>query len=404
MSDTAYAVAIVGGGIVGTATAMTLVESGVDSVVVLEAEEELASHQSGNNSGVIHSGLYYKPGSLKARNCVAGRDAMYRFCQKHEIPYERCGKVVVALNEGELPALNELERRGRENGLEGLRRLKADELHEYEPYVAGIEGLYVPVSGITDYEKVTERFAQLVRQGGGVIKTGTRVTACTAVETGYVLETTTGEIKCRNLINCAGLQSDRIARMCGLDPGLHIVPFRGEYYELVPESRHLVNGLIYPVPDLDLPFLGVHFTKEVDGGVKAGPNAVLAFEREGYSWGRFSFKDVWDYLTFGGFWHMAGKYWQVAVHEVYRSLVKEVFVEALQQLVPELKSSDVRRNGSGVRAQALDPDGTLVDDFRILEEEGMIHVLNAPSPAATSSIAIGQTIANKALENFEEVG
>lgn len=404
MSNQSFDVAVIGGGVVGTATAMTIMERGAGSLVVLEAEDELASHQSGNNSGVIHSGLYYQPGSLKARYCVSGRESIYAFCQENEIPFERCGKVVVALDKSELPALNELERRGRENGLEGLRRLEGDELHDYEPHVAGIAGLYVPVSGITDYEKVTVTFAERVRQFGGEIKLGAKVMSCTPESNGFVLETTQGDVKCSNLINCAGLQSDRIARMCGLDPGLQIVPFRGEYYELVPERRHLVNGLIYPVPDLDLPFLGVHFTKMVDGGVKAGPNAVLAFKREGYTWGRFAFRDVWDYLTYAGFWHMASKYWQVAIHEVYRSLVKGVFVNALQQLVPELKASDVRKDGSGVRAQALDPDGSLVDDFRILEEDRMIHVLNAPSPAATSSIAIGQTIARKALDTFEEVG
>lgn len=403
MSGELYDVAIIGGGIVGTATGMELTARGDHSVLVVEAEDEVASHQSGNNSGVIHSGLYYQPGSLKARNCVAGRDAMYRFCEEHDLPYERCGKVVVALDESEIPALNELERRGKENGLEGLRRLGSEELAEYEPHVAGIAGLYVPVSGITDYGRVTEKFAQLIQQQGGEIRLGTRILSCQKGDEGFILGSTRGEIRCRNVINCAGLQSDRVARMCGLDPDLQIVPFRGEYYELVPESRHLVNALIYPVPDLNLPFLGVHFTKEVDGGVMAGPNAVLAFKREGYTWGDVSIRDVWEYLTYRGFWNMAGEFWRVGLHEMYRSLVKRSFVNALRDLIPELGMEDVRRNGAGVRAQALDPDGSLVDDFRIMESKGMIHVLNAPSPAATASIAIGQTIAERAVENFEEV-
>lgn len=403
MSGIRYDVVIIGGGIVGTATGMALTDRDVGSVLLLEAEDSVASHQSGNNSGVIHSGLYYQPGSLKARNCVAGRDAMYRFCEEHDIPYERCGKVVVALDDSEIPALNELERRGKANGLEGLRRLEGDELDEYEPYVAGVAGLYVPVSGITDYGQVTQAFADIIRQQGGEIRLGTRVISCTKTAQGFVLGTNQGDVRCKNLINCAGLYSDRVARMCGLEPDLHIVPFRGEYYELVPESRHLVKGLIYPVPDLNLPFLGVHYTKEVDGGVKAGPNAVLAFKREGYGWGDVSLVDMWDYLTYRGFWNMAAKFWQVGIHEMYRSLVKRSFVNALRGLIPELEMDDVRRNGSGVRAQALDPDGSLVDDFRIMEAEGMIHVLNAPSPAATASMAIGRTIAEKAVDLFQEV-
>jgi (S)-2-hydroxyglutarate dehydrogenase len=398
--STRYDVAIIGGGIVGMATAMALTQRRNLSLVVLEAEDHLAAHQTGHNSGVIHSGLYYKPGSLKARNCIEGRIALYEFCQEHGVAYENCGKIVVATREGELPALNMLEERGHANGLEGLRRLRGDELHEYEPYVEGIAGLHVPQTGIVDYPAVTRKYAELSESRGAEIKLKARVVKFHRGNDGFVLETTAGEVHCRNLINCAGLQSDRVARMCGVDPKLQIIPFRGEYYELRPERHYLVNNLIYPVPDPRFPFLGVHFTRMVHGGIEAGPNAVLAFKREGYKQLNISIPDLVQYGTYLGFWRMASKYWQTGFGEMYRSFSKAAFVKAMQVLIPDVYEEDVHAAGSGVRAQALEPNGFLVDDFRIVEDERMIHVLNAPSPAATASISIGASIATMAENHF----
>ena len=396
----AWDVAIIGGGIVGTATAMALARDAGASVVVLEAEDRLAAHQTGHNSGVIHSGLYYKPGSLKARNCVEGREAMYRFCEAHQIPHERCGKLVVAAATEQLAPLDELERRGRANGLEGLRRLAGDELRDYEPEVAGIAGLHVPQTGIVDYTAVTEAFARLVREAGSEIRTSSRVLRVERRPGAVVLETPGGAVEARALINCAGLQSDRVARMCGVDPGVQIVPFRGEYYELVPGREHLVRNLIYPVPDPRFPFLGVHFTRMIHGGVEAGPNAVLAFRREGYTRTSFSPRDTLTLFEYPGFWRMGLKYWRMGFAEMYRSFSKRAFVAALRELVPALRDEDVRPSGAGVRAQALAPSGALLDDFHIVEAERMIHVLNAPSPAATASISIGRSIAGMASRAF----
>jgi L-2-hydroxyglutarate oxidase len=399
--STPWDVAIIGGGIVGTATGRAIAgRPGRPRVVILEAESKLAAHQTGNNSGVIHSGLYYKPGSLKARNCVEGREAMYRFCQEHAIPHERCGKLVVATSAEQMPALEELYRRGLANGLQGLKRLEAPELKEYEPNVAGIAGLHVNETGIVDYTAVTHSFARLVREAGGEVRTGARVTAVRRQNGTLVLESTAGTVEARSLINCAGLQSDRVARLCGVEPGVKIIPFRGEYYELVKERTSLVRNLIYPVPDPRFPFLGVHFTRMIQGGVECGPNAVLAFRREGYTRTSFSLKDSLEMLGYGGFWRMAGKYWRMAVDEMYRSASKNAFVKALQGLIPALREDDVHPSGAGVRAQALDPEGKLLDDFRIVEAERMIHVLNAPSPAATASISIGRTIAEMAAKSF----
>jgi L-2-hydroxyglutarate oxidase len=400
MSQKPYDVAVIGGGIVGTATAMALVAEAHASLVLLEAESKLAAHQTGNNSGVIHSGLYYKPGSLKAMNCTEGRELMYRFCEQHQIAHERCGKLVVATSPAEITALDELERRGRANGLRGLRRLAPEDLREFEPAVAGIAGLHVPDTGIVDYGDVTEAFAAVVVAAGGEIRTRARVTGVRRGIGELVLLTSAGEFSCRALINCAGLQSDRVARLCGVPPGVRIVGFRGEYYELVPERRHLVRNLIYPVPDPRFPFLGVHFTRMIRGGVEAGPNAVLAFKREGYSRTSFSAGDMAELLAYPGFWRMAARHWRMGLGEMYRSASTRAFVRALRRLVPELRLADVRPGGAGVRAQALDPGGALVDDFRIVEAERMIHVLNAPSPAATASISIGRTIAGMAARSF----
>lgn len=395
-----YDVAIIGGGILGTATAMALTRQRRVSLVVLEAEAQLAAHQTGHNSGVIHSGLYYKPGSLKAVNCTTGRELMYRFCAEHGIAHERCGKLVVATDPRELPALDELERRGRANGLHGMRRLRAEELREYEPHVAGIAGLHVPDTGIVDYPHVTRTFAQLARQEDADIRTGSRVLGVRRMPDALVVETSRGTVECRSLVNCAGLQSDRVARLCGVDPKLRIIPFRGEYYELAPSSHSLVRNLIYPVPDPSFPFLGVHFTRMIHGGVEAGPNAVLAWKREGYSHADVSAGDMAELLRFPGFWRMAGRFWKTGMSEMHRSFSKRAFVDALRKLIPSLRMDDVTRSGAGVRAQAVEPDGLLVDDFRIVEAERMVHVLNAPSPGATASISIGQAIADLAARSF----
>jgi (S)-2-hydroxyglutarate dehydrogenase len=400
MSKT-WDVAIIGGGIVGTATGMAIgCRPGRPSVVILEAEGRLAAHQTGNNSGVIHSGLYYKPGSLKARNCVEGREAMYRFCEEHGIAHERCGKLVVATAPDQMSALDELYRRGTANGLQELKRLEAAELREYEPAVVGIAGLHVRETGIVDYPAVTDTFGRLVREAGGEVRTGARVTAVRRQSGSLAIETTAGAVEAKTLINCAGLQSDRVAKLCGVEPGVKIIPFRGEYYELVKERQSLVRNLIYPVPDPRFPFLGVHFTRMIHGGIEAGPNAVLAFRREGYTRTSFSIADSAEMFGYGGFWRMAAKYWRMGMGEMYRSASKKAFVRALQGLIPDLKDEDVHPSGAGVRAQALDGQGALLDDFRIVEAERMIHVLNAPSPAATASISIGRTIADMAGRSF----
>ena len=393
-----YATAIVGGGIVGLATARALVRRGVDRLVVLEAEERLASHQTGRNSGVIHSGLYYKPGSLKAQNCVAGREAMYRYCEEEGIPHRRSGKIVVAIRESELPALEELRRRGEANGLEGLRVLDRAELRELEPEVDAIAGLWVREAGIVDYREVARAIARDVEAGGGEIRTGARVSA---VETrGGALRIVAGgeTLEAEALVNCAGLHSDRLARLCGVEPGLRIVPFRGEYYDLVPEARGLVRNPIYPVPDPAFPFLGVHLTPTIDGRVEAGPNAVLALKREGYRKRDVDLRDMAETLGYRGFHRLAARHWRSGAAEMYRSLSRRRFVEDLRRLVPRLQKGDLRRGKAGVRAQAVDPEGRLVDDFRILFGERSAHVLNAPSPAATAALSIGAFIADRVLD------
>lgn len=391
-------VVVIGGGIVGMATAMALLQQFRIRLAVVEAEDRLAAHQTGHNSGVIHSGLYYKPGSLKARLCAEGREAMYAFCQEHGVPHERCGKVVVATRESELPALNELERRGRANGLNGMLRLTGAQLREYEPHVSGIEGLYVPQTGIVDYKAVTRAYGEVVARLGGDVRMTSAAKSVRSVGGGLVVQTTRGDIECRGIVNCAGLQSDRVARMCGIEPDVRIIPFRGEYYELVPQRATLVRNLIYPVPDARFPFLGVHFTRMIGGGVEAGPNAVLALARHGYGWSNISPGDVASTATFPGFWRMARRYWKTGFGEVHRSLSKRAFLAALRRLIPGLNLEDLKPGGSGVRAQAVERSGALVDDFRIKQSENMVHVLNAPSPGATASISIGRYIAETAAQ------
>jgi L-2-hydroxyglutarate oxidase len=396
-----FDIVVVGAGIVGLATAMDLVKRRPDlKLVVLEKESQVAAHQTGNNSGVIHAGLYYKPGSLKAQTVVEGARLMVEFCQEHNLPHELCGKVVVALSEDELPRLDELSRRGMANGVSGLRKIGAEEIKEYEPHGVGIAALWSPNTGIVDYKAVTRTYAQIVEQGGGELRFSTEVTGIEQRTSELVVQTTGGEVSAHALINCAGLQSDLIAKMTGSTHGLRIIPFRGEYFELTPESQKLVRGLIYPVPDPRFPFLGVHFTKKIDGSVEAGPNAVLAFAREGYKKTDFSLGHVLGLLTFPGFWIMGAKYWRMGFGEMYRSWNKRAFVTALQALLPELGMDDLKPGGVGVRAQAMDAKGNLLDDFSIIETSNAIHVLNAPSPAATASIVIGRVIAEKALVAF----
>ena len=393
-------VLIIGGGIVGLASALALSKHKNIKITVIEAEPEVAGHQTGNNSGVIHSGLYYKPGSLKAANCVDGRNKLYAFCRKHDIPHEQCGKLVVAVDESELPRLDELEKRGLANGLKGLKRLTGDELKEYEPHVQGVAGLYVPETGIVDYKSVAQTMKSLIEDRGHTVLTSTRFERMEK-STDYLVSETNGEtFYSKYLINCGGLHSDQIAIRCGLQPSVKIIPFRGEYYSIKEEKKYLVKNLIYPVPDPAFPFLGVHFTRMIDGSVEAGPNAVLAFKREGYSKFSFSFKDSLETFTYPGFIRLAKNYLKMGLAEMHRSFVKEAFVRALQKLIPEIRSEDIEPGGAGVRAQALQPDGTLVDDFRIMESDRMIHVLNAPSPAATASLSIGEKIAAMAKENF----
>ena len=384
---------VIGGGIVGLATALATTRSfPALRLAVLEKEDRLAAHQSGHNSGVIHSGIYYRPGSLKARLCVEGAREMAAFCREHGIPLEICGKVVVATYERELAGLDELLRRGSVNGVPGLAMIGPERLRELEPHAAGIRALHVPGTGITDYEAVTRKYAEIVAAANGVVLTGTEVVGIAHRGAQVEIETTHGEFNAKFLINCAGLYSDRISRMAGAEPDVRIVPFRGEYYEIAPSRRSLVRGLIYPVADPALPFLGVHFTRRVDGSVEAGPNAVLALCREGYRKGDISVGDLAEAMSFAGFWRMARKFWRVGAGEYYRSLYKPGFVKALQRLVPEVQPSDLERGGAGVRAQAVDRSGKLVDDFRFATSDRAVHVLNVPSPAATASLLIGREI------------
>jgi (S)-2-hydroxyglutarate dehydrogenase len=402
VSNNLYDVAIIGGGIIGVSVANALLDAKPGlRLVVLEAENHLGAHQTGHNSGVIHSGLYYKPGSLKAKLCAEGREAMYRFCEEHGIAHERCGKIVVATREEELQRLEELHRRGTANGLPGLQWLTPEQIREHEPHAAGIRGLFVPTTGIADYKGVVRTMGRTALDRGCELKTAARVVGCRRSAGELILETYAGDVRTKGLVNCGGLQSDRVARMCGVNPRVRIIPFRGEYYELVPSRHSLVKNLIYPVPDPRFPFLGVHFTRMATGGIEAGPNAVLALKREGYRWLDIRFKDLSETLTYSGFWKMAGRYWQTGAGEVWRSLSKSAFVAALQRLLPELKSEDVKPAGAGVRAQAVDPDGKLLDDFHIIQEQGMVHVLNAPSPGATSSLSIGKTIAAMTRQQFD---
>jgi L-2-hydroxyglutarate oxidase len=387
-----YDYAIIGGGIVGLSTGMALGNRYPDAkILVLEKESRWAFHQTGNNSGVIHSGIYYKPGSFKAKFCRDGCQSMVEFCQQHEIPYEVCGKVIVATEERELPLLENLYQRGLQNGIK-VARITAEEVKEYEPHVNCIAGVRVFSTGIADYKRVCQKYAELIQQQGGDLRLNTKVEKIIETKNGQVLETNQGTFETRFVINCAGLHSDRVARLGKVDPQAKIVPFRGEYYELVPEKRYLVKGLIYPVPNPAFPFLGVHFTRMIDGSVHAGPNAVLSLKREGYKKTDFDLRDFAEVMAYPAFWKLAAKHADEGIKEIIRSFSKAAFVRSLQRLIPEVKSEDLIPTHAGVRAQALMNDGKLVDDFLIIKGQNSVHVCNAPSPAATSSIEIGKAV------------
>ena len=386
-------IVVVGGGIVGLATALQLVRRNPGKkVVVLEKESTLAHHQTGHNSGVIHSGIYYKPGSLKARNCREGKLAMEQFCTEEGIPFDICGKVIVAVTEGELSALQKLVDRAGANGV-AHEVVGPERLRELEPHVRGIRAIHVTEAGITDYKRVCERMAQRVRHAGGEVLTSAKVTAIRTTAGSVTVESTAGAFEAGYAVNCGGLHSDRLARMSGSDPSAKIVPFRGEYFELVPEAAKLCRNLIYPVPDPNFPFLGVHFTRMIGGGVECGPNAVLALAREGYTWGQLNPRDLFETLTYPGFLKLMRKHWRMGLYEVWRSLNRSAFTRALQRLVPEIRESDLHAAPAGIRAQALTPSGDLVDDFLIVESPRVVNVCNAPSPAATASLSIGGQIA-----------
>jgi L-2-hydroxyglutarate oxidase len=389
---------VIGGGIVGLSTARALLGRHPGArLVVLEKEEGWARHQTGHNSGVIHSGIYYKPGSLKARFCREGAQALVEFCRERGIEYEICGKVIVATETNELPLLDNLYERGLENGLD-VEKVGPEELGELEPHATGLAAIRVPSTGIVDFTKVAEAFADLVEENRGELRTGTGVESISETGRAVVVRTNKGAFRARVLVNCAGLHSDRVARLCGVETGVKIVPFRGEYYELRPEKRYLVKNLIYPVPNPNFPFLGVHFTRSIDGMVEAGPNAVLGLAREGYKKTDFDFRDFVEELTYPALWRLARKNWRTGVGEIHRSFSKKAFVRGLKKLVPEVEEEDVIPIAAGVRAQALKEDGAMVDDFLIADGKNSVHVLNAPSPAATASIPIGEEIARRIAE------
>lgn len=390
--------AVIGGGIIGLATAMeVLARSPSLNVVILEKEPRLAAHQTGHNSGVIHSGIYYRPGSLKAATCVAGAKLMVEFCRHQRIPYEVCGKLIVATRPSELPALETLYQRGVANGVEGLSRMGPEQLREIEPYATGLQALHVRATGIVDYAHVASTVAAILQQRGVSIRTSTRVVRCTRQQGVWLLKTTAGEVRARFLITCAGLHADRVTVNAGGPSDLRIVPFRGEYYDVIPPRRFLVRMMIYPVPDPTMPFLGAHFTRTMSAGLHVGPNAVLALKREGYRKRDVDLRDAAEIFAFPGFWRMARRYWRTGLVESYRSFSKAAFVRALQRLVPAIQSEDLVPASAGVRAQAMDVSGQLLDDFNIVQQDHAIHVRNVPSPAATASLRLAHVITDRAV-------
>jgi L-2-hydroxyglutarate oxidase len=391
---------IIGAGIVGLATAYTLTQQYPDKrITVLEKEAGLARHQTGHNSGVLHSGVYYKPGSLKAVNCLTGRRAMLEFCDREGIPYKLCGKVIVAVGEGDEARLDMLHERGIANGI-AVEVIGRDQLNELEPHAAGSRALYLPNAGIVDFRLVCERLAQRVRERGHSILTGAGVTGLAERDDSVAVRSKAGDFAAAYVVNCAGLHSDQVAALGGAQPTARIVPFRGEYYRLKPEAEHLCNALIYPVPDPQFPFLGVHFTRTAWGEVECGPNAVLAFAREGYRKTDVNVGDLWGTLTYPGFIKLGAHYWRMGAGEMWRSISKAAFVKALQRLMPEITAEQLEPMPAGIRAQAVAPDGRMLDDFAFAESARMVHVVNAPSPAATASLSIGKTIVEKLAQRF----
>ena len=389
-------VIIVGGGIVGLATAYRLLEARPRTrLLLLEKESRLAAHQTGNNSGVLHSGLYYKPGSEKAKLSVSGLQQMLAFCRQYGIAHEQCGKIVVATDAGELPRLENLWERGQANGLQGLRKLGPEQIREIEPHAAGLAAIHVPQEGIVDYPAVCQKLGDLIREKGGEIQLNARASKMIATSDGWTVETAAGDFPARCVVTCGGLHADRLVRAAGAKPTAQIVPFRGEYYRIKKERQQLVRHLIYPVPDPQFPFLGVHFTRLIHGGIEAGPNAVLAFAREGYRWTNINLRDLAGSVCFPGLWKFLARYPSLCGYEIRRSLSRAEFCRSLQKLVPEIREADLETGGAGVRAQAMTADGRLVEDFHFEEGPGILHVVNAPSPAATASLAIGAKISER---------
>ena len=390
-----YDYLIVGGGIVGLSTALALGQRHPQArIAVCEKEDHWAAHQTGNNSGVIHAGVYYKPGSLKAKFAHAGQRSMVEFCREQGIAYEVCGKLIVATAQGELERLEGLYQRALANGLEA-QKVGPEQIREREPHVRAVAGIYIPSTGIVNYTQVTEAYARIVGEQGGELHLGTKVLAIKERKDRVIVKTSRGKMQARFLINCAGLHSDRVASLAGTRTNMKIIPFRGEYYELVPEKRHLVKALIYPVPNPNFPFLGVHFTRMIDSTVHAGPNAVLALKREGYKKTDIDLRDLSEVLSYPAFWKLAGKYMGEGLKEMLRSASKALFVHSMQRIIPEIRPRDVVPTHAGVRAQALLRDGTLMDDFVIINSGRSIHICNAPSPAATASIEIGKAIVER---------
>ena len=397
-----YDFAVIGGGIVGLSAAMALSRNYPDArILVLEKESDWAPHQTGHNSGVIHSGIYYKPGSLKAKFSRDGNISLVDFCQKHGIDYEICGKIIVATEPEEIPLLENLYQRGLANELK-VEKITAEEVKEIEPHVSCLTAIRVPSTGIVSYKQVCQKYAELVKINGGELRLNTKVKKIVSSDRTQILETNQGSFHANFIVNCAGLQSDRVAKLSQVNPQVQIVPFRGEYYELTPEKRYLVKHLIYPVPNPNFPFLGVHFTRMIDGNIHAGPNAVLSLKREGYRKTDIDLRDAAEVFTYAGFWKLAAKYAGVGIEEMIRSFSKAAFVKSLQRLIPEVQAQDLVPSHAGVRAQALTNDGKLVDDFLLVKGQNTLHVCNAPSPAATASLAIGEAIALQIAEQLQD--